>query len=135
MIKGFFIAGDSFADSFLLRTRIIYADTLTLILEGIARVIEVHQPLIETYYGSEKLIDLLEVIQVFVKLDCGFSTFTSNYNLGRIWSTNTEGNKCIHSEETIRNEITSSRAICSECFVDSEFYSNTKIGFNRIRSW
>lgn len=45
------------------RTRIIYADTLTLILEGIARVIEVHQPLIETYYGSEKLIDLLEVIQ------------------------------------------------------------------------
>lgn len=33
------------------RANIIYADTLTLLFEGIARVIEIHHPLIETYYG------------------------------------------------------------------------------------
>lgn len=33
------------------RANVIYADTLTLLFEGIARVIEIHQPLIETYYG------------------------------------------------------------------------------------
>jgi hypothetical protein len=33
------------------RADVIYADTLTLLFEGIARVIEIHQPLIETYYG------------------------------------------------------------------------------------
>nr|CAD7404944.1 unnamed protein product [Timema cristinae] len=32
------------------RTNVIYADTLTLLFEGIARVVEIHQPLIETYY-------------------------------------------------------------------------------------
>ena len=29
-----------------------YADTITLLFEGIARVVEVHQPLVETYYGE-----------------------------------------------------------------------------------
>lgn len=38
------------------RANVIYADTITLLFEGIARVIEIHQPLIETYYG---LYDLL----------------------------------------------------------------------------
>jgi hypothetical protein len=33
------------------RADVIYADTLTLLFEGIARVTEIHQPLIETYYG------------------------------------------------------------------------------------
>lgn len=33
------------------RANVIYADTLTLLFEGIARVIEIHHPLIETYYG------------------------------------------------------------------------------------
>ncbi|GLH15973.1 Conserved oligomeric Golgi complex subunit 4 [Gryllus bimaculatus] len=32
------------------RANIIFADTLTLLFEGIARIIEIHQPLIETYY-------------------------------------------------------------------------------------
>jgi hypothetical protein len=33
------------------RASVIYADTVTLLFEGIARVVEIHQPLIETYYG------------------------------------------------------------------------------------
>ena len=33
------------------RANVLYADTLTLLFEGIARVVEVHQPLVETYYG------------------------------------------------------------------------------------
>lgn len=33
------------------RASVVYADTLTLLFEGIARVIEIHQPLVETYYG------------------------------------------------------------------------------------
>ena len=33
------------------RFNVIFADTLTLLFEGIARTVEVHQPLIETYYG------------------------------------------------------------------------------------
>lgn len=34
------------------RASVIYADTLTLLFEGIARIIEIHQPLIESYYGQ-----------------------------------------------------------------------------------
>ena len=33
------------------RASVIYADTLTLLFEGIARIVEIHQPLVETYYG------------------------------------------------------------------------------------
>jgi len=33
------------------RSNVIYADTITLLFEDIARVIEIHQPLVETYYG------------------------------------------------------------------------------------
>ena len=33
------------------RANVIFADTLTLLFEGIARVVEIHQPLVETYYG------------------------------------------------------------------------------------
>ena len=38
------------------RHSVIFADTLTLLFEGIARVVEIHQPLIETYYGPGRLI-------------------------------------------------------------------------------
>ncbi|XP_069704703.1 conserved oligomeric Golgi complex subunit 4-like isoform X1 [Periplaneta americana] len=34
------------------RASVIYADTLTLLFEGIARISEIHQPLVETYYGN-----------------------------------------------------------------------------------
>ena len=36
------------------RWNVKYADTATLLFEGIARIIEIHQPLVETYYGKEK---------------------------------------------------------------------------------
>ncbi len=34
------------------RSAVLFADTLTLLLEGVARVIETYQPLVETYYGT-----------------------------------------------------------------------------------
>merc|ERR1712020_344711 len=45
------------------RYSVIYADTLTLLFEGIARMVEIHQPLIETYYGPGRLITVLSMIQ------------------------------------------------------------------------
>lgn len=33
------------------RANVIYADTVTLLFESIARTVEIHQPLVETYYG------------------------------------------------------------------------------------
>nr|CAD7409797.1 unnamed protein product [Timema poppensis] len=45
------------------RTSVIYADTLTLLFEGIARVVEIHQPLIETYYGLGRLISIIPHLQ------------------------------------------------------------------------
>ena len=37
----------------------LFADTITLLFEGIARVVEIHQPLVETYYGEEREITVL----------------------------------------------------------------------------
>ena len=37
------------------RANVIFADTITLLFEGIARQVEIHQPLIETYYGPGRL--------------------------------------------------------------------------------
>ena len=34
------------------RANVIYADTVTLLFESIARTVEIHQPLVETYYGA-----------------------------------------------------------------------------------
>nr|CAD7601306.1 unnamed protein product [Timema genevievae] len=45
------------------RANVIYADTLTLLFEGIARVVEIHQPLIETYYGLGRLIGIIPHLQ------------------------------------------------------------------------
>lgn len=33
------------------RAKVLFADTITLLFESIARVVEIHQPLVETYYG------------------------------------------------------------------------------------
>ncbi len=38
------------------RANVIFADTLTLLFEGIARTVEIHQPLIETYYRPGRLL-------------------------------------------------------------------------------
>ena len=40
------------------REGVVYADTLTLLFEDIARLVERHQPLVETFYGS---VDMLFV--------------------------------------------------------------------------
>ncbi|XP_021935308.1 conserved oligomeric Golgi complex subunit 4 isoform X2 [Zootermopsis nevadensis] len=45
------------------RANVIYADTITLLFEGIARVIEIHQPLIETYYGPGRLLTVASYLQ------------------------------------------------------------------------
>ncbi|KAK6627802.1 hypothetical protein RUM44_010281 [Polyplax serrata] len=45
------------------KPNIIFADTITLLLEGTARVIETHQPLVDMYYGHEKLIPFYLYIQ------------------------------------------------------------------------
>lgn len=46
------------------RSPLIFADTMTLLLEGIARIIETHQPIVETYYGPGHLHTLLTHLQV-----------------------------------------------------------------------
>ncbi|ELK36184.1 Conserved oligomeric Golgi complex subunit 4 [Myotis davidii] len=47
------------------RAAIIFADTLTLLFEGrIARIVETHQPIVETYYGPGKLYTLIKYLQV-----------------------------------------------------------------------
>ncbi|XP_003970099.1 conserved oligomeric Golgi complex subunit 4 [Takifugu rubripes] len=45
------------------RAPLVFADTLTLLLEGIARVIETHQPIVETYYGPGHLYTLITHLQ------------------------------------------------------------------------
>lgn len=45
------------------RHPIIYADTLTLLFEGLAKIIDTHQPLIETYYGPGRLLSAIVVLQ------------------------------------------------------------------------
>ncbi|XP_066260041.1 conserved oligomeric Golgi complex subunit 4 [Euwallacea similis] len=45
------------------RYPIIYADTLILLFEGLARVIDTHQPLLETYYGPGRLISAVNILQ------------------------------------------------------------------------
>ncbi|KAG7468702.1 hypothetical protein MATL_G00145750 [Megalops atlanticus] len=46
------------------RAALIFADTLTLLLEGIARIVETHQPIVETYYGPGRLYTLIKHLQV-----------------------------------------------------------------------
>lgn len=45
------------------RASVVYADTMTLLFEGIARIIEIHQPIIETYYGPGKLLKTVSILQ------------------------------------------------------------------------
>lgn len=45
------------------RFHVLFADTLTLLFEGIARTVEKQQPLVETYYGPGKLFLLVKSLQ------------------------------------------------------------------------
>ncbi|XP_068722014.1 conserved oligomeric Golgi complex subunit 4-like isoform X2 [Montipora capricornis] len=42
---------------------VVFANTLTLLFENIARIVEEHQPFVETYYGPGKMFILLQPIQ------------------------------------------------------------------------
>ncbi|KAI3409817.1 hypothetical protein GPALN_006192 [Globodera pallida] len=53
------------------RKNVLYADTLTMIFEGVARIIELHQPIIESSYGPDKLLTLIEMIQPECDKQCG----------------------------------------------------------------
>ncbi|VDO44948.1 unnamed protein product [Haemonchus placei] len=46
------------------RTNVLYADTLFLFFEGIAALLETNQPLIESAYGPDKLLDFINMLQV-----------------------------------------------------------------------
>ncbi|KAH9495945.1 Golgi transport complex subunit 4 [Bulinus truncatus] len=52
-----------YPDSTDKRAHVMFADALTLLFESIARVVEIHQPLVETYYGPGQLIQLLTILQ------------------------------------------------------------------------
>ncbi|XP_068115772.1 conserved oligomeric Golgi complex subunit 4 [Hyperolius riggenbachi] len=45
------------------RAALIFADTLTQLFEGIARIVETHQPILETYYGPGRLYMLIKHLQ------------------------------------------------------------------------
>ncbi|CAL8243235.1 unnamed protein product [Lota lota] len=45
------------------RAPLVFAETLTLLLEGIARVVETQQPIVETYYGPGHLYTLIIHLQ------------------------------------------------------------------------
>ncbi|KAG8572586.1 hypothetical protein GDO81_012098 [Engystomops pustulosus] len=45
------------------RATLLFADTLTLLFEGIARIVETHQPILETYYGPGRLYMLIKHLQ------------------------------------------------------------------------
>lgn len=45
------------------RASVIFSDTMTLLFEGIARIVEIHQPIIETYYGPGRLLTTISILQ------------------------------------------------------------------------
>ncbi|VDN60209.1 unnamed protein product [Dracunculus medinensis] len=45
------------------RSNVLYADSLTMLFEGIAREIQVYEPLIDSFYGPDKLLSLIEMLQ------------------------------------------------------------------------
>lgn len=45
------------------RSKILFADVITMMFERIARIVETHQPLVETYYGPGKLDIMLILLQ------------------------------------------------------------------------
>nr|CAG4643799.1 EOG090X02VY [Lepidurus arcticus] len=45
------------------RATVIFADALTLLLESVARTIEINQPLVETYYGPGRIMVVFGILQ------------------------------------------------------------------------
>ncbi|XP_037581438.1 conserved oligomeric Golgi complex subunit 4 isoform X5 [Dermacentor silvarum] len=63
------------------RANVIYADTVTLLFEGIARTIEIHQPLVETYYGHGRLHTVVELLQK--ECDCQVKKILEDFKKNR----------------------------------------------------
>ncbi|XP_037085563.1 conserved oligomeric Golgi complex subunit 4-like [Pollicipes pollicipes] len=53
------------------RAAVIWADTITLLFEGIARLVEIHQPIIETFYGPGWLMATVELLQATCDKEVG----------------------------------------------------------------
>ncbi|KFD71309.1 hypothetical protein M514_03559 [Trichuris suis] len=45
------------------RANVLFADALTLLLEGVARIFEVQQPIVEAYYGVDKVLVFWSILQ------------------------------------------------------------------------
>ncbi|XP_071957457.1 conserved oligomeric Golgi complex subunit 4-like [Antedon mediterranea] len=45
------------------RAKVMFVDTLTLLFEEIARIVEIHQPLVETFYGPGRMLHLMMDLQ------------------------------------------------------------------------
>ena len=83
------------------RAAVIYADTLTLLFECIARLLEGHQPQVETYYGMYigSIVELLSVC--YNLIDAAYFTFCFPSEISTVatslrprspaWRTNTFG--------------------------------------------
>nr|CAG4636851.1 EOG090X02VY [Ceriodaphnia reticulata]SVE72827.1 EOG090X02VY [Ceriodaphnia reticulata] len=46
-----------------MRANVYFADALTVLLENVARIVEIHQPLVETYYGPGRVLQVVEHLQ------------------------------------------------------------------------
>lgn len=63
------------------RSNVAYADALTMIFENLARVVEVNQPLLDSYYGNGRLLDLVTVLQR--ECDQEMRNLLQEFNLNR----------------------------------------------------
>ncbi|XP_028391854.1 conserved oligomeric Golgi complex subunit 4-like [Dendronephthya gigantea] len=45
------------------RASVVFAETITMLFEDVARIVEAHQPLVETYYGPGHIFPLLKKLQ------------------------------------------------------------------------
>lgn len=63
------------------RVPLAYADAMTSVLENFARVVEVNQPIVESYYGFGYLVEMLNVLQR--QCDSDVKNLLISYNLNR----------------------------------------------------
>ncbi|KAJ1358591.1 hypothetical protein KIN20_017061 [Parelaphostrongylus tenuis] len=67
------------------RVNVLYADTLFLIFEGIAALLETNQPIVENSYGPDKLLDFVQILQVEIDQIVGkvIDSFTKKRQLDK----------------------------------------------------
>uniref|UniRef100_A0A5S6PZH5 Conserved oligomeric Golgi complex subunit 4 n=1 Tax=Trichuris muris TaxID=70415 RepID=A0A5S6PZH5_TRIMR len=53
------------------RTNVLFADALTLLLEGVARIFEVQQPIVDAYYGLDKVLVFWSILQEQCNIEAG----------------------------------------------------------------